>query len=97
MRAQRSADDRLRGREGRGNNNVRRHDGATARLDDGCVIAEYDAQSGALVTVVAGPQPVVGDAHRLPGNVFLTLRALVRGALDAGRLNPVSAAVPAKG
>lgn len=59
-----------------------------ARLADGRITVEYDAATGAIRSARgegAGP-------HRLSGAVFLTLRALVRGAL-AGRMNPVSAAL----
>jgi putative selenate reductase len=61
-----------------------------AVLDDGRVRARYELGSGALVDVEATGD---GSPHRLSGAVFLTLRALVRGALDPRRLNPVSAAV----
>jgi ferredoxin len=62
-----------------------------AIVDDGRLRAAYDPTSGALLDVQSH-----GDAdgeHRLSGAVFLTLRALVRGAVDGGRMNPVSAAV----
>lgn len=63
-----------------------------ATVDDGVVRAAYDARSGALLSAelaegARGP-------HRLSGALFLTLRALVRGALDPARINPVSAALP---
>jgi putative selenate reductase len=63
-----------------------------ATLDDGIVQVHHEPQSGAIleVRVVAG---ALGP-HRLSGALFLTLRALVRGALDATRINPVSAALP---
>jgi putative selenate reductase len=62
-----------------------------ARLDDGVLLAEYDPSSGTLL----GARPCEGARapHRLSGAVFLTLRALVRGALDPRRVNPVSAAL----
>jgi hypothetical protein len=34
--------------------------------------------------------------HRLSGAVYWTLRTLLRGALDAARINPVSAALPGR-
>ncbi len=57
-----------------------------ARLSDGRITVEYDVATAAIRAARAE-----GDGpHRLSGAVFLTVRALVRGAL-AGRLNPVSA------
>jgi putative selenate reductase len=61
-----------------------------ARLDDGVVVAEYDPASGALVSAKA--REGARGPHTLSGSVFLTLRALVRGALDVRRINAVSAA-----
>jgi putative selenate reductase len=60
-----------------------------AHLSDGNIRAKYDPASGALISAEAASGPT-----RLSGAVFLTLRALVRGALDPARLNPVSAALP---
>jgi putative selenate reductase len=60
-------------------------------VDDGVLRVHHDG-SGALVDVVvhgAGP-------HRLSGAVYWTLRTLLRGALDASRINPVSAALPGR-
>ena len=66
--------------------------GAPAALEDGRLRVEYDPRSAAILS----SRLLDGDApHRLSGAVFLTLRALVRGALDPGRMNPVSAAVGA--
>jgi putative selenate reductase len=65
-----------------------------AVLSDGRIEARYAVVTGALeearaVDGARGP-------HLLPGAVFATLRALVRGALDDKRVNPVSAAVRAR-
>ena len=61
-----------------------------ARLSDGCFAVDYHPVSAAILSIATdGKGP-----RRLSGAVFLTLRALVRGALGA-RLNPVSAAHPA--
>jgi putative selenate reductase len=62
-----------------------------ARLDDGVLAAEYDPSGGGLLSATA--LPGARGPHRLSGAVFLTLRALVRGALDVRRINAVSAAV----
>ncbi len=64
--------------------------GGAAQLSDeaGTIRAEYDPASGELLSVEAS------GAARLSGVVFLTLRALVRGALDPSRVNAVSAALP---
>jgi putative selenate reductase len=64
----------------------------TAVLTDGHIRAEYDPASARLL----GATPLAGarGPHVLPGTLFLTLRTLVRGALDGRRLNPVSAAHP---
>jgi putative selenate reductase len=62
-----------------------------SRLEDGRLAIDYDLATGAVKAMRA-----VGEmrgAHRLSGKVFLTLRALVRGALASGKLNPVSAAI----
>jgi hypothetical protein len=66
-------------------------DGSPATLDDGRVRVDHDLRDAAIVSVHA----LDGDAapHKLSGAVFLSLRALLRGALDGARLNPVSAAV----
>jgi putative selenate reductase len=58
-----------------------------ACLSDDRVRANYDISSGRLLGAEATP----GPPHRLSGSVFLTLRALVRGALDPARVNMVSA------
>jgi putative selenate reductase len=60
-----------------------------ALLSDEKIRATYDSQTGALVSAES-----LGGPHRLSGAVFLTLRALVKGALDPARMNPVSAALP---
>ena len=63
-----------------------------AILEDGRVRARYDAVNGNLLDATP-----IGDArgpHTLRGSLFLTLRALCRGALDPARVNPVSAALP---
>ncbi len=65
-----------------------------AVLDDGRLRAEYDVGSGQLLSVRAG-DGTAGPPHRLSGAVFLTLRTLVRGALDRKRVNMVNAQVSA--
>jgi hypothetical protein len=62
--------------------------GGRAVVDDGIVRVHHDA-GGAILAVDAGSTP-----HRLSGAVYWTLRTLLRGALDPGRINPVSAALP---
>jgi len=66
--------------------------GATARLTDERLEAEYNPATGRLLG--ATPLPGARGPHRLSGAVFLTLRALLRGALDPARINPVSASLP---
>jgi putative selenate reductase len=66
--------------------------GGAVLLDDGVLRARFDPISAAVLSVEAhvgarGP-------HRLSGALFLTLRALIRGALDPRRVNAVSAALP---
>jgi putative selenate reductase len=62
--------------------------GDEAVVDDGVVRARYDRRrdafvDAALVDGARGP-------HRLSGAIYLTLRTLVRAALDPARVNPVS-------
>ena len=64
-------------------------DRGPALLDDGRVRAEYELATGRLL----GATATAGEPHRLSGAIFLTLRALVRGALDPARMNMVSARV----
>jgi putative selenate reductase len=63
-----------------------------AVLEDVVLKLEYDAaarlQNASVREGARGP-------HRLSGTVFLALRTLVRGALDARSVNPVNVAVPA--
>jgi putative selenate reductase len=63
-----------------------------AVLDDGRLRAEYDLTTGRLLDVRAG-DGTAGPPHRLSGAIFLSLRALVRGALDKKRSNMVNAQV----
>ena len=61
-----------------------------AFVEDDIVRVHHDARTGAIVsTEVIGRGP-----HKLSGALFLTLRMLVRGALDHTRVNAVSAALP---
>lgn len=64
-------------------------DGDDAIVDDGVVRARYDWRrdtlaGAALVDGARGP-------HRCSGALYLTLRTLMRGALDPARVNAVSA------
>jgi putative selenate reductase len=62
---------------------------ARATLEDHIVRVHQDAESGAITG--AELLPGARGPHRLSGALFFTLRMLVRGALDASRINPVSA------
>jgi putative selenate reductase len=66
--------------------------GGRASVEDEIVRAHHDAASGALLDaeLVAGAR----GPHKLSGALFLTLRMLVRGALDPTRINSVSASLP---
>jgi len=61
-----------------------------ARLYDGALTVEYDPSTGRLES--ASARDGARGPHRLSGSIFLTLRTLVRGALDERRINAVSAA-----
>jgi putative selenate reductase len=64
--------------------------GAQAVVTDGVVRVHHDAVTGAIVsTELVGSGP-----HKLSGALFLTLRMLVRGALDPTRINSISSALP---
>ena len=63
-----------------------------ATLEDGGVRVEYHPMTGEVLR--ATRKPGAGASHRLSGAAFLTLRALVRGALDDESLNPVNARLP---
>jgi putative selenate reductase len=63
-----------------------------AVVDDGRIVAAYDPATSELLDARA--KDGACGPHVLSGAVFATLRTLVRGALDASRVNPVSAALP---
>jgi putative selenate reductase len=69
-----------------------RVDGTTALVDDGLLRAGFDVGTGAMLSIES--LPGARGPHKLSGALFLTLRALVRGALDPARVNAVSAALP---
>src|SRR5581483_6384967 len=65
-----------------------------ASITDGKIAARYDLGTGALAEAAAVER--ARGPHVLSGAAFLTLRALVRGALDPRRVNPISSSVRAR-
>ncbi|MDB4967422.1 MAG: hypothetical protein JWN44_3111 [Myxococcales bacterium] len=68
--------------------------GGRAVVEDDIVRVHHDVTSGAIVS--AELRAGARGPHKLSGALFLTLRMLVRGALDPSRVNPVSAALPGR-
>ena len=64
-------------------------DSGPAILDDGVLRVTCDRESGAPIDIHVAE--AARGPHRLSGAIYLTLRTLIRGALDPARINPVSA------